>query len=162
MVRLIDKRHAASSFHLARSRGLSRQVQGDPDSDRLDRAAWPQRPARHRCALCPEIIGKRAGDEAGILDRPDLQCRPGAASYGFRRHDHAAALDHDRGDDGLGAVADAPRFRAHLLAQRPWRQYRHDHGGFFRDVSRHHLQRCRLQPPAAALHACATGGSCRA
>ena len=34
-------------------------------------------------ALCPEIIGRRAGDEARLPGRPHLQCRPGAASYGF-------------------------------------------------------------------------------
>ncbi len=50
-------------------------------------------------ALCPEIIARRAGDEAGNPDRPDLQCRPGPASHGVPRHDHAAPLDHDRGDD---------------------------------------------------------------
>ncbi len=54
-------------------------------------------------ALCPEIIGKRAGDEVGILVGPTFNVGQGAASHGLCRHHNAQALHHDCRDDGLGA-----------------------------------------------------------
>ena len=60
-------------------------------------------------ALCPEIIGKRAGDEAGILVAPTFNVGQAQHHMAFPGTITLAPFHHDRGDAGLGAVADAPR-----------------------------------------------------
>ena len=54
-------------------------------------------------ALCPEIISRRAGDEAGFLVGPTFNV--GQAQHlmaVFPGIDHPQAIHHDRGDEGLG------------------------------------------------------------
>ena len=60
-------------------------------------------------ALCPEIIARRAGDEAGILVGPTFNVGQAQHHMALSRHHHAAAFHHDRGDDGLDAEPGAPR-----------------------------------------------------
>ena len=60
-------------------------------------------------ALCPEIIGRRAGDEGGFLVGPTFNVGQAQHHMGFPGTITLASLHHDRGDDGLGTVACAPR-----------------------------------------------------
>ncbi len=92
-------------------------------------------------ALCPEIIARRAGDEAGILVGPTFNVGQAQHHMGVPRHHHAAPRHHDRGDERLGAFAGASWFRTDLLAERSWRQYRHDQCRVLRNVSRQDLRR---------------------
>ena len=101
-------------------------------------------------ALCPEIIGTPRRRRGGHSDRADLQCRPGAASHGV-----SPARSRLRPSTMIAAMLDwaqspdAPRLRAHLLAERPWRQHRHHHGRVLRDLSRRHVSTApaRNHPP---------------
>ena len=56
-------------------------------------------------ALCPEIISRRAGDEAGILVGPTFNVGQAQHHMAFPGTITLQAFHHDRGDDGLGAKA---------------------------------------------------------
>ena len=91
-------------------------------------------------ALCPEIIGRRAGDEGGILVGPTF-------NVGQAQHHMAfSGTITLRPSTMIAAMLDwaqslrQARFRAALLAQRAWRQHRNDQCRIFRDLSRRHIR----------------------